>query len=202
MIVRRRRETAPNMLTILIIRTGATEYESQGRIQGTLDVPLSEDGRLRVQDTANELLDASASICALYVGPGRSAQQTADILADKLDLRSKTLKNLRNLDQGLWQGMLVEDVRTKQPRVYRKWSDQPDAVCPPEGETLQDARKRLRAVIDKLQKKHKSGSVAVVLPPPMANLLRGMLLDSAVTQLWKLDGVGDRLWEPIAIPAT
>ncbi len=36
------------MLTILLVAAGETEYDSQGRIQGTLDVPLSEGGRNQV----------------------------------------------------------------------------------------------------------------------------------------------------------
>ena len=32
--------------------------------------------------------------------------------------------------------MLFDEVKSKQPRVYRQWQEQPDTVCPPEGETL------------------------------------------------------------------
>ena len=30
--------------TLVVIRAGATDYEMQGRIRGTLDVPLCEQG--------------------------------------------------------------------------------------------------------------------------------------------------------------
>ena len=33
------------MFQILLIRPGSTEYDQQGRVQGTLDIPLCEDGR-------------------------------------------------------------------------------------------------------------------------------------------------------------
>ena len=33
------------MLKIIVIRPGATDYVDQGRIQGTLDVPLNEHGK-------------------------------------------------------------------------------------------------------------------------------------------------------------
>ena len=79
------------MLSILLIRSGRTEYECQGRIQGMLDVPLSEDGRREVLAGAAELVEQQASIKALYAGPCRSAQETADILADQLKLKVKTL---------------------------------------------------------------------------------------------------------------
>ena len=40
--------------------------------------------------------------------------------------------------------MLVSDVKAKQPKVYRQWQEQPETVCPPQGETLGDAEERLR----------------------------------------------------------
>ena len=54
---------------------------------------------------------------------------------------------MQNLNQGLWQGMLVEDVRHKQPKVYRQWQEQPENVCPPEGEMLEQADERVRAAM-------------------------------------------------------
>ena len=37
------------MFKILLIRPGVTEYDQQGRVQGTLDIPLCEDGRREVE---------------------------------------------------------------------------------------------------------------------------------------------------------
>ena len=56
---------------------------------------------------------------------------------------------MQNLDHGLWQGMLIEDVRRKQPKVYRQWQEQPETVCPPEGEMLSQAEERIRTAMAK-----------------------------------------------------
>ena len=83
----------------------------------------------------------------------------------------KTLDKLQNLDHGLWQGMLVSDVKTKQPKVYRQWQEQPETVCPPQGETLCTAKQRVQAALAKLLKKHKAdGLVAIVVPEPLASV--------------------------------
>ena len=39
---------------ILLIRPGTTEYDQQGRVQGTLDIPLCEDGRQEVEAMVGE----------------------------------------------------------------------------------------------------------------------------------------------------
>lgn len=187
------------MLKILLIRTGRTEYECQGRIQGTLDVPLSEDGQQQIEDLAEALHDQQIEL--LYYAPCRATQQSAEILTEKLGIKAKKLESIRNLDHGLWQGMLLEDVKTKQPKVYRQWVEHPETVCPPNGETLKQARERLQQSLAKLAKKHKEGTVGILMPEPLASVLHCLLLHEAVGGLWRVNGDKGPPWELIEMPA-
>jgi broad specificity phosphatase PhoE len=189
------------MLTILLIRSGITEYDSQGRIQGTLDVPLCEEGRRQAMATAEELTARSTPVEALYAGPCLSAQQTAEILGERLHVRPKTLKKLHNLNQGLWQGLLFEDVKSKQPKVYRQWQERPETVCPPEGETVQEASERLKTALAKLTKKHRSGTIALVLAQPLASVARSLLRSGQPPCLCNAGATTKPLWEPIEVAA-
>jgi len=188
------------MLKIVLIRTGATEYECQGRVQGTLDIPLSEDGRQRIEQVAKQLRDTKIDIC--YAGPCRATQQSADILAKELKLKTKTIDDLRNLDHGLWQGMLINDVKVKQPKVYRQWQEHPETVCPPEGESLQAVRERLHRALTKIAKKKKEGTAAIVVAEPVTSLLKNALRDDALGNLWQAHGDQESAWELIDVPAT
>ena len=55
-------------LRVLIVRPGATELDEQGRIAGSLDVPLSETGEQQVAVVAGELeqIDIARRMIALY----------------------------------------------------------------------------------------------------------------------------------------
>jgi len=185
------------MLSFLLIRTGSTEYDCQGRVQGTLDVPLSEDGRQQIEQVAEQVADLE--IDALYSGPCGATQQSAKILAERLHLKVKALDGLANLDHGLWQGILIDDVKSKQPKVYRQWQDHPETVCPPNGETLLAARARLRQVLAKIVKKHKSGIVALVVDQPLARLSRNVLREDALGNLWGVPGEDLPRWELIEV---
>ena len=187
------------MLKLLLIRTGATEYENQGRVQGTLDIPLSEDGRQQIEQVAAQLRDMSIDAC--FTGPCRATQQTAEILAEQLKLKPKSLDDLRNLDHGLWQGMLIEDVKAKQPKVYRQWQEHPETVCPPEGESLQAARERLQRALNKILKKQKSGTTAVIVAEPMTSLLKNTLREDELGNLWESPDDASTAWELIDVPA-
>src|SRR3989304_8631815 len=101
------------MFQILLIRPGATEYDQQGRIQGTLDIPLCEDGRRQVEAMVEEL--RSQPITAIYTSPCQAAEQTAEALGEALDVKVKSLASLPNLDHGLWQGKLGRGGENKQP---------------------------------------------------------------------------------------
>lgn len=175
------------MLQLLLIRPGATEYDQQGRIQGTLDIPLSEDGRQQVQALAESVRELQ--IAALYASPCQSAEQTAELLAEDLQLKAKTVDKLQNLDYGLWQGLLVEEVKTKQPKVYRQWQEQPESVCPPQGETVVAAKGRVAEALKKLLKRHKGDSaVAIVSPEPVASMIRHLLLQQELGDFWNATG--------------
>ena len=59
------------MLNVALVRPGCTDYDQQGRIQGTLDIPLCEQGRQEVAKIAADLKDAGLEI--IYTSPCRSA---------------------------------------------------------------------------------------------------------------------------------
>ena len=62
------------MLKIFLVRPGATDYDDQGRIQGTLDVPLNRQGDSEVARLATELQDRG--IKAVYCSQCRPAPPT------------------------------------------------------------------------------------------------------------------------------
>lgn len=186
------------MLKLLIIRTGETEYEDQGRVQGTLDIPLNEDGRQQIEHVAEQLRDTKIDAC--YAGPCRATKQSAEILGAALKLKPKTVEDLRNLDHGLWQGMLIKDVKEKQPKVYRQWQEHPETVCPPQGESIAAVRERLRKALAKIVKKQKSGTVAIVVAEPATSLLKNALRDGELGNLWQSHHEGELDWELIELP--
>jgi broad specificity phosphatase PhoE len=166
-----------------MIRPGATDYDQQRRIRGNLDVPLNEEGAAEVSRMIDEL--RALDIDALYASPCQPCVQTAEAVGQAFHLKLKKLDRMRNLNHGLWQGMLIDEVRLKQPKVYRQWQEIPQNTCPPEGEMLGEAEERVRAAMTKLLKRHKEGTVAVVVPEPLASLVRRFISQTELGDLWK-----------------
>src|SRR5947207_153945 len=142
------------MVQILVVRAGSTDFDEQGRIKGTLDIPLSETGQGQVGRVIAEL--HQRQIEHIYASPCRAARQTAELLATDHKLKLKMLDELQNLDHGLWHGKLIDEVRVSQPKVFRQLQDHPETVCPPQGEPVGAAVERVRLLISRLIRKHKS----------------------------------------------
>jgi probable phosphoglycerate mutase len=171
------------MPQIVLIRPCSTDYDEQGRIQGTLDIPLNAQGSAVAQQLAEQLRPLNISL--IYSSPCQSAWQTASAVGEVLDVKVKKVDSWQNVDHGLWQGMLVDDIRRKHPKVFRQWQDQPENVCPPEGETLGDALERARAALEKLVRKQKAGAIALVVPEPLAGIVRSLLVKEQMGECCK-----------------
>ncbi|QDT37827.1 histidine phosphatase family protein [Stratiformator vulcanicus] len=152
---------------LVLIRPPATDFDDQNRIQGRLDLPLSDHGSASVMDCVEALRDANLNM--ILCDPGEPAFSTAQEIGDELDVPVKAKEELRNLDQGLWQGLKLEEIRKKYPKLIRQWQESPEAVCPPQGEPVGDALERVRKVLKRPLKK--SGRIGIVAAEPLASLI-------------------------------
>ena len=83
---------------LVVIRSGATDYDLQGRISGNLDIPLTPAGIAAASETARHL--AAAPPVALYTSPTTCAIETADVIGDRLHLVPRRVPHLVGLDLG------------------------------------------------------------------------------------------------------
>lgn len=184
------------MLRILLIQPGSTDFDEQGRIKGSLDIPLSDHGAVQARQLADEL--AGTPIESIYAAPCRSATQTAEAIAAGRRVRVKQLPQLRNVDHGLWHGKRIDEVRQTQPRVYREWQEHPAHVCPPGGESMDAAQRRARQVLGKLFRKHRGGTIAVIAPEPLASVIRSVAANEELGDLWQSECDRGR-WEQLEV---
>jgi len=174
---------------LIVIRAGATDYDLQGRIRGTLDMPLSTGGAAAAKRAGERLVADPPT--AIYASADETAEETARIIGSACGMKPKHLSNLGNVDMGLWQGRLVEEIRDTQPRLHRQWQDNPWSVAPPEGELLEEACERVEAAIEKIFKRHPGGTVAVVVPRPLDAIVTWLVSGRSMGDLWRFDAAAD-----------
>ncbi|MEZ6129271.1 MAG: histidine phosphatase family protein [Planctomycetaceae bacterium] len=159
------------MSTVVLIRPGCTNYDDQSRLLGTLEMPLNDAGMEQVEDIIRHLQQENVRLEAIYTAPADPACSTARAIAESQHgVKVKELDALRNVDQGLWQGLPEADVRKRYPQFFRNGREKPQTICPPEGETLGDACERIQKVLNKAVRKYQV--LAVVVPDPIASVIR------------------------------
>jgi len=171
--------------SLIVIRAGATDFELQGRIRGAVDIPLCPAGVAEAEHAAT-LLTGSPAV-AIYTAEERCSVETGHIVGGVVGLKPRAMPQLHNLDQGLWQGLLVEDIRRKQPRLYRQWQDNPWAVAPPDGELLEEACDRVEGALEKILRRHARGRVVLVVPGPLDRIVRWIVAGESMGDLWARD---------------
>jgi len=182
---------------LIVIRSPATDYERQGRVRGSLDVPPCPEGLAEARAVAVRL--AAAPPDAIYTAPTACAREAGRVIGDLCGVSPRPLELLANLDLGLWQGKLVSEVRRQQPRTFRQWQDDPWSVIPPKGELLEEARSRVESALERIFKRHRTGRVAVVVPPPLDALVRWLVSAEPLGDLWHPDQGRDAMSElPVA----
>lgn len=165
-----------HMASILLIRPGFTEYDDQNRVQGTLDLPLSPKGEEQVERLVEVLRDVPLEI--LYYGPCEAARNTALPIAEQLGIHATELSALCNLNQGLWQGLSVNELRHKYTTSFKQWQEKPESICPPEGELVSDAQQRIQKSVAKIVKgKQPCG---IIVPDPLSTLIACSLQERKV----------------------
>ena len=172
------------MTIVYAIQAGRTTWDDQDRVESAAGAPLTEQAERAIQDAARQLADCK--INAVYACAGGQAEsRAAELAAGALGVKVCVNKALHELDYGMWQGLTVSEIKRRQPRVYRQWTKSPVSIRPPEGETLDQAKSRLCAVLKEIAKRRKNGSVLLVLRPVLMGLLKCLSEEQALDSLWQ-----------------
>ena len=161
-------------LQLGLILAGETPWQQEQRVQGTTDLPLADAGRASVR--AALALCAGREPAVIHHAPDEAATETAQIIAGALGARTKSVPELQGPDLGLFEGLLIDEVKERYPKRFRQWMDEPLTVTAPEaGESIGDARGRIFGAVQRILRKAKGGHAAVVLHPIALGLLRAWL---------------------------
>lgn len=129
-------------ILVYICRHGRTILNAEGRFRGNRDVPLDSTGTADAHKLASmfENIDLAAICCSDRV----RATKTAQIIADKKDMKIHPTEQLRALNIGEFSGLIRDKANTEALESYI--SD--PLCCIPGGESLQDFQQRIRPCID------------------------------------------------------
>ncbi len=137
---------------IYYIRHGETEWNAEGRLQGTQDIPLNDLGR-------KQAAGAGAILADLFARDGRSEQSLAFVASPlgrarlTMELVRGTLRlppddytideRLREIGYGHWEGSTLAQMQVSDPELFAKRQADKWTVPPPGGENYASVQMRM-----------------------------------------------------------
>jgi len=174
-------------MNLVLIRHGQTDWNSEGRFQGRIDVPLNEVGSQEALALASRLRDVNVDL--IVSSPLSRALKTAEALA-QLNVGMPDLEvweDLAEISHGDWEGLLCEEVLAKWPDLLRLWRIRPSEVTMPNGENLdqvaQRANRAIGAAKDRLSSK--DGTVCLVTHDAVIKVILCNVLQAPLDSFWR-----------------
>ncbi|MGC8861269.1 MAG: histidine phosphatase family protein, partial [Armatimonadota bacterium] len=115
--------TRAEVIAVYLVRHGESAYNSEGRIQGQHDPPLTELGLRQAELVAGRL--AEEKFDAVYSSDLVRARATAEVIAAGLGLSCETTPLLREARLGVIEGLTRAEVESKYQSSLHKWRVEP-----------------------------------------------------------------------------
>jgi probable phosphoglycerate mutase len=119
---------------IWLARHGETAANAEGRVQGSLDVPLNDRGREQAHALAEEA--AELGLGAIYSSQLDRARETARIVGERVGLEPVVDERFAESRRGAWEGRLLREIEAEEPDAWAAWQRGGDFRFPGAGESL------------------------------------------------------------------
>ncbi len=169
------------MASLILIPWPETTWSLAGRMIGRSPVSLTEQGRKQALAWA-DALEKDPPV-AVYSSTEVASVETARVLEKRANIKRKELKGLAEVNVGLWDGLTTDELKRRYPKIYKRWCDDPFAVCPPEGEEFSSASERIREGIVGIVGDRRDRTLAIVLGPFSFALARSIVERSPVVDI-------------------
>jgi probable phosphoglycerate mutase len=165
----------PHSITrVFLIRHGATLLSAEDRFAGSIDVPLSDDGRRQAERLASRL--SRERVAGVYASDMVRTQETARILAQPHGLEVQPRPALREIAHGHWEQLTRHEVEQRFPEEAAEWERDPYTFAPVGGESGLAVTARALPALIELVRDHAGEGVIVVSHKATIRLLLSSLL--------------------------
>jgi 2,3-bisphosphoglycerate-dependent phosphoglycerate mutase len=148
------------MTEIILIRHGQTVWNTERRMQGHSDSPLTEKGLRQAQLLAKHM--AGLSFDALYSSDTGRAQETARCVAAATGHSLNVEPRLRERNFGVFEGLTRDEMIARYPDDYARFKSRDQHFAMPRGESGVAFRARAIACMDEIIARYPQQQVAIV----------------------------------------
>ena len=145
---------------LLLVRHGETAWNLDGRLQGTVDTPLSEIGHQQARMIAERLADTSIDVA--YSSDQSRAHETAKHILEGRDVVLNPIPELRERGHGVFEGLTARERKTQYPEMFADSTVKNLDFAPTGGETFRGTNQRMAGWAHGFLQDHLKQTVLVV----------------------------------------
>lgn len=146
--------------TMIFIRHGEAEGNSNRRFHGSFDSSLTENGKLQIALTAQEL--DRYPIDVILSSDLKRTMDTAQAIAERKSLPVHPFPALREINGGDWEDVPFRELPIRFPEEFYCWDQRMDLLQMPNGESAIDFQKRVVDAICQIRKTFAGQNICVV----------------------------------------
>lgn len=150
---------------IIIVRHGETDYNVEKRMQGWLDVPLNENGRMQAIASSKKL--TGLHVDAVYSSDLIRARETAKYMAQIVQKEIVVITALRERDMGVFAGWCLE--KDPDPVKEKLWAEFSQTFTERDlhwnkhnGESIHQMTHRIKNFMDQIHLSHQDQTIMIV----------------------------------------
>ena len=170
--------------TLLLIRHGQTDWNLEGRYTGQSDIPLNDTGREQARHLAKRLQPSPPDL--IIASDLYRAQETANAIATVCEAPIHTDSRLREIHQGVWEGMLFPDIKEKFGQAFEAHRAKPLTVSAPGGETIGQVYDRVFEALNDIVQQYPNRRIALVAHGLVLALIKTNAYHRPITKVWDL----------------
>lgn len=170
------------MLTLYITRHGETEWNTQKKMQGWQDSPLTENGivnALCLRDRMNPI-----PLDIIYASPSGRTQQTANLIRGNRSIPILLDDNLKEINMGTWEGKTLSAIKVNNPAAFHAFWNAPNDYVSNGGESFSEALERARGFLKQIEQTYPSGNVLIVTHSVVIKCLFTIFNHNGIENLW------------------
>lgn len=172
------------MATLYITRHGETQWNTQGRMQGWNDSPLTELGIKQAEWLRDRIKDLNIDV--IYSSPTGRAYNTAEIVKGHRDLEVIKDDAFREIGLGKWEGLNQEEIKELSSEQHYNFWNAPHLYKPDEdSETFEMLRERVTPAVMNIVEKHKGKNVLIVTHTMTLKALMTALENKPISEVWE-----------------
>jgi phosphoserine phosphatase len=167
---------------LYLTRHGETIWNTQKKMQGWKDSPLTDKGIKQARQLADRL--SNVTLDGIYSSTSNRAIATAEIIKGERSIDVMKLDSLRELSFGCWEGKTFEENEKDTPEEWLTFWEKPHLFSSGTVESFNIVQQRMVEAIESIVKRHPSENICIVTHGIALKLLMNYFENVPLENLW------------------